>query len=190
VRQYLVQFLVVFLGVAGALIAYDYWRAMRVKGATSEVLATAESEAGALAAKTEAALAESRERQDAWVADRRSRALLAGELARTAPLKVMLTECYYTNGVWPDDPTACGIEPADFRGELLEHVAVEPGGVFVAHFRAGQGIEAGTVRFVPEAGGAMPRWTCTSASYRDIQELIPECRYAPEAAVSPVPGES
>ena len=70
-RQHLVQFLVVFLGVAGALVAYDYWRAMRLKGTTSEVLATAESDAASLAAKTEAALAESRERQDAYVADRR-----------------------------------------------------------------------------------------------------------------------
>jgi hypothetical protein len=188
-RQYLLQFVVVFLGVAGALVAYDYWRGMRLKGSSDAVLATAESKAADIAEKTEAALETSRERQDAWAIERRTRALFAGELARVAPLKTMLTECYFTNGVWPDDPTACGIEPADFRGELLELVRVEPGGVFVAHFRAGHGLEAGTVRFAPEASGAMPRWTCTSPSYRNIAEIVPECRYAPSPArVSPAPG--
>ena len=188
-RHYLVQFLVVFLGVAGALVAYDYWRAMRLKGTTSEVLATAESDAAALAAKTEAALADSRERQDAYVAERRSRALLAAELSRTSMLRVMLTECYFTNGVWPDDPSACGIEPGDFRGELLERVSIEPGGVYVAHLRAGHGVEAGTVRFAPDVSGATPTWTCSTPSYREIQQIIPECRYAP-LTVSPAPAGS
>jgi hypothetical protein len=107
--------------------------------------------------------------------EQRARAVFVNDFALTTTLKVAMSECYLSNGVWPLD--GCGVNPDDLRGKLLDRVSFEPDGVYLLHFKADLGLPEITVRMQGSANSVGVRWQCSSADYAGISRLLPDCEY-------------
>lgn len=203
-KSLLLQFAVTFVAIVAALVAYDAWHSWReqeqrpalveqarreasaiVSESTAQALEQGRRQAARIAEESRKAIEDNAARSEAFAAQQQARAILAGDIGATAGVRVALVECYQTEGRWPDDPARCGIDPAAYKGHLLDRLRVEAGGRYVAVLHAGYGLPAGEIGFTPTATGATVQWGCTTASYPEIERTLPTCRYEPRAA-SPV----
>jgi len=142
--------------------------------------AAAEQRLARLRAQTEATdkqIDESIAKVQSHEADRLARAVFINDIAPISMLKTALAECYYNDGVWPTD--GCGLDLAQLRGESLQHVEIEPGGVIVMSFVASRGLPDVSLRLAPEIEERGIRWLCSSSDYAAIEELLPDCRFRP-----------
>jgi hypothetical protein len=114
--------------------------------------------------------------------EQRARAVFINDFALTTVLKVAMSDCYLSNGVWPLD--GCGVDPDDLRGKLLERVSFEPDGVYLLHFKADLGLPEITVRMQGKGNSAGVRWHCSSADYAGISRLLADCEYLGDAEAS------
>ena len=202
-KSLLLQFAITFVAIVAALVAYDAWHSWReqvqrpalveqarreanaiVSESTAQALEQGRRQAAEIAEQSRKAIEENNARSEAFAAQQQARAILAGDIGATAGVRVALVECYQTEGRWPDDPARCGIDPAAYKGHLLERVRVEAGGRYVAVLHAGYGLPAGEIRFTPTATGAVVQWNCSTSSYPEIERVLPTCRYEPDAAAS------
>ncbi|GAA0722768.1 hypothetical protein [Dokdonella soli] len=147
-------------------------------------------QAEAIAEENRKAIEANRARSEELAAANSARAVLAGDLARAAAVRVALTECYNSMGAWPADMTQCGIDAAGYKGHLLDEVRLESGGRYVLVLHAGYGVPAGEVRFTPSATGASILWNCATESYAEIARIIPTCRYEGNGAAPAAAGGS
>lgn len=202
-KSLLLQFAVTFVAIIAALAAYDAWHSWRERGQRPALVEQARREANAIVSESTAQALEQGRRQAAAIAEesrktiednnarsealaeqQQARAILAGDIAVTAGVRVALTECYQTEGRWPDEPARCGIDPAAYRGHLLDRVRIEAGGRYVAVLHAGYGLPAGEIRFTPTTTGATVQWNCSTSSYPGIERMLLTCRYEPYAGAA------
>lgn len=202
-KSLLLQFAITFVAIVAALAAYDAWHAWRERGqraalieqakreataivteSTAQALERGRRQAAAIAEESRRAIEDNNARSEALASQQQARAILAGDIAVTSGVRVALTECYYSQGQWPDDPARCGIDPAAYKGHLLDRVRVEAGGRYVAVLHAGYGLPAGEIRFAPASNGTIVQWDCNTPSYPDIERVLPTCRYAPRASTT------
>lgn len=181
------RFAATFVAIIVLLAAYDAWHSPRGRAPSTHddhAFGPARLPAPAVRAESAAVDGDDGATHAMLAALPQANAILAGDIAATTGVRVALTECYYTQGRWPDTPASCGIDPAAYRGQLLERVRIEADGRYVAVLRAGHGLPAGEIRFTPTSSGTALRWECSTPSYPDIARVLPACRYEPRASAS------
>jgi hypothetical protein len=170
----------VLVGAVAALMLFDAWQAARLAPTAQAVVEATAARTAAITRDAGQALAEVEGRAEQMHLQAQERALFAGEVALTSGLRMALAECYMNWGEWRIDQ--CGIAPDDYRGRLLEHVTLQPGGAFELSFGPALGVAAGRLRFQPAVSAVGVRWDCSTGDYPSIAGVLPGCVYLAEAA--------
>lgn len=111
---------------------------------------------------------------------KQGRALSEGLMA-AQQTKLSVVEYFQTEGKWPVSNQELGLPAAEsYRTETLRSLNLEPYAKAVrirVNFVNGAGAEQQLFIVAETSGAGQITWTCRSPDVKDIQELIPTCRY-------------
>jgi Pilin (bacterial filament) len=147
------------------------------KNATEKITTDAQQQTAALNAALEA----SKQYQNQQM-DRAKRGRALGEaIVAAQSVKLGATEYFLSEGKWPVNNKSMGLPAAEsFQTETLQSVTIEPFEKsarilvkFVNESRTGQQI----MMVANVSGAGQVTWTCASPDVKDIQDIVPSCRY-------------
>jgi len=91
------------------------------------------------------------------------RARFVSAMSSLAPIKVASTEYHMTQGKWPRDLQALGLDPKTVNSSLVDRVIIKDGGAIVADLNQSFGMRKKIV-LTPKVvmGGTQVEWGCAS----------------------------
>jgi hypothetical protein len=96
-------------------------------------------------------------------------------------VKLAATEFFQSEGKWPTFNKEVGLPSADsFQTETIRTVALEPaakGARIRVKFKNESGTEQQLLMFANVSGAGQVTWSCISPDVKDVQEILPGCRY-------------
>ena len=99
----------------------------------------------------------------AGIAERQTllRAKLATALGQLAPIKIMMTEHFFTMGAWPVSPGEVGLDAEELTSSVIAGVTFESDGTIVARLSPDFGKDR-ALRLAPKPvmGGTSLEWQC------------------------------
>ena len=147
------------------------------KNATEKISTDAQQQTAALTAALDA----SKQYQQQQM-DRAKRGRALGEaIVAAQSVKLGATEYFLSEGKWPANNKSMGLPAAEsFQTDTLQSVSIEPFEKsarilvkFVNESRTGQQI----MMIANVSGAGQVTWTCVSPDVKDIQDIVPSCRY-------------
>lgn len=147
------------------------------KNATEKISTDAQQQTAALTAALDAS---KQYQQQQMERAKRGRAL--GEaIVAAQSVKLGATEYFLSEGKWPANNKSMGLPAAEsFQTDTVQSVSIEPFEKsarilvkFVNESRTGQQI----MMIANVSGAGQVTWTCVSPDVKDIQDIVPSCRY-------------
>ncbi len=147
------------------------------KAAVEKTSADAQSQANALNTAIDASKQYQQQQIDRA---RRGRAFSEGFMA-AQQAKLSVVEYFQTEGRWPTGNKELGLPAAEsYRTETLRSLNVEPAAKAVrirVKFVNQSGAEQQLLMVAETSEAGQITWTCRSPDVKDIQEIMPTCRY-------------
>jgi len=100
------------------------------------------------------------------------RAYTANVLSEITPLKIMVTEFYMSNGMWPSSLSDLGISDSMFSNSTISHVGIQSDGSILAELKATMGKDK-IIKLTPSNSASSIRWQCTSNIAKNM--LVSAC---------------
>ncbi len=89
---------------------------------------------------------------------------------------------YQSEGKFPSSNYQLSLkEPNKYITSSLKSMEVTKGGTITLTFNGTSGVENGIVQLVPDDSNLAVgvQWSCTTPTYKDMEELMPQCKYLP-----------